>query len=133
MILLKTSTRYEARASFDDRHTLKAAGFRWDPAAKSWWCADAAEVERLRGLGVEVEIHEQTEQAAFDIPASWEGHPSCATDGPADIPCPPGLSYLPYQRGGIAYARGTLARQGRAGRQWYCTRTHKGCGYAQMV
>jgi SWI/SNF-related matrix-associated actin-dependent regulator 1 of chromatin subfamily A len=106
MILLKTSSRFEARASFDDRHTLKAAGFRWDPDDKVWWCAGEEGLERLRGLGLEVEIHEPQEQGSFDIPTSWEGHPSCATDGPLDIPCPPGLSYLPYQRGGIAYARG---------------------------
>lgn len=105
MILLRSQNRYEARASFDDRHVLKAAGFRWDAGAKAWWCATEAEVERLRRL-TEVQIHEQAVQDEIAIPSSWEGHPSCATDGPADIPCPPGLVYLPYQRGGIAFARG---------------------------
>lgn len=105
MILTKSKNRYEAKASFDDRHVLKAAGFRWDPTARAWWCADESEVERLRKL-TEVSIHEMAEQADFVVPSSWEGHPSCATDGPDDIPCPPGLAYLPYQRGGIAFARG---------------------------
>jgi len=105
MILTKSKNRYEAKASFDDRHVLKAAGFRWDPNARAWWCADESEVERLRGF-TEVSIHKEAEQPDIVIPSSWEGHPSCATDGPDDIPCPPGLSYLPYQRGGIAYARG---------------------------
>lgn len=106
MILIQSQNRYEARASFDDRHVLKAAGFRWDPTAKAWWCAGDAEVARLRKLTDEVTIHRQEEQAEIAIPSSWVGHPSCATDGPADIPCPPGLAYLPYQRGGIAFARG---------------------------
>ena len=106
MILLKSANRYEAKASFEDRHVLKAAGFRWDPNARAWWCAEEAEVQRLRGLTDEVLIHEGVEQTEIAIPSTWEGHPSCATDGPSDIPCPPGLAYLPYQRGGIAFARG---------------------------
>lgn len=108
MILLKSSDRYEAKASFDDRHVLKASGFRWDGAGKAWWTDEAACVERLRrSFPGEVSIHEpEAVQTEIAIPSTWEGHPSCATDGPDDIPCPPGLAYLPYQRGGIAFARG---------------------------
>jgi len=107
MVLLKTPHRYEAKASFEDRHVLKASGFRWDPTARSWWCASDAEVTRLRrNFPREVEVREERVQMEIDIPSSWDGHPSCATDGPEDIPCPPGLAYLPYQRGGIAFARG---------------------------
>ena len=107
MILLQSSGRYEAKASYEDRHVLKASGFRWCPASKAWWTGDDTCVERLRrSFPGEVSIHEPQEQAEIAIPSSWEGHPSCATDGPDDIPCPPGLAYLPYQRGGIAFARG---------------------------
>ena len=107
MLLLKTGTRYEAKCSYEDRHVLKAAGFQWDAATKAWWAADESCVARLRSLTPEqVEIHESAVQADFSIPSTWDGHPSCATDGPEDIPCPPGLAYLPYQRGGISYARG---------------------------
>lgn len=107
MILVKTGNRYEAKASFEDRHVLKSAGFRWDPNARAWWTSNEAEVHLLRRTypGT-VEVHEAREQAEIEVPSSWEGHPSCATDGPEDIPCPPGLAYLPYQRGGIAFARG---------------------------
>ena len=107
MILLQSSGRYEAKASYEDRHVLKASGFRWCPASKAWWTGDDTCVERLRrSFPGEVSIHQPQEQAEIAIPSSWEGHPSCATDGPDDIPCPPGLAYLPYQRGGIAFARG---------------------------
>lgn len=106
MLLLKSATRYEAKCSYEDRHALKAAGFRWDGQAKAWWTDEESCVGRLRNLHGEVEIHESAAQAEFAVPSTWDGHPSCATDGPEDIPCPPGLAYLPYQRGGIAYARG---------------------------
>ena len=39
------------------------------------------------------------------IREDWEGHESYLDHGPDDIPVPPDLSYFPYQRGGIAYAR----------------------------
>jgi len=107
MILLQSGNRYEAKASYEDRHVLKSAGFKWDPNARAWWTDAEFCVERLRRLHpVPVEVRQEREQAEIEIPSSWEGHPSCATDGPDDIPCPPGLAYLPYQRGGIAFARG---------------------------
>lgn len=107
MILLQSGTRFEAKASFEDRHVLKSAGFKWDPNARAWWTDAEFNVERLRRLCPDpVEVRQEREQAEIAIPSSWEGHPSCATDGPDDIPCPPGLAYLPYQRGGIAFARG---------------------------
>lgn len=107
MILLKSGNLYEARASYEDRYVLKSAGFKWNPQQKAWVADAEFNVERLRRLLPDpVEIHEAREQAEIAIPSSWDGHPSCATDGPDDIPCPPGLAYLPYQRGGIAFARG---------------------------
>lgn len=104
MVVVATNGRWEARASFDDRFVLKQAGWRWDPDGKTWWTAEKERLEALANT-IDVEI-EEAPQLQIEIPDSWEGHPSCATDGPADIPCPPGLAYLPYQRGGIAYARG---------------------------
>lgn len=109
MVILQSKGRYEARASYEDRHRLKAAGWSWDAAGKAWWTGNAqGELERLRrDLGDEgLEILDRSDEVAMDLPSSWDGHPSCATDGPLDIPCPPELAYLPYQRGGIAYARG---------------------------
>lgn len=103
MVVVKTALRWEARANFEDRVVLKKCGFRWD--GKAWWTNSKDAVEHLSAT-IAVDVVEMTEQVQFDVPSSWEGHPSCATDGPKDIPCPPDLSYLPYQRGGIAYARG---------------------------
>lgn len=109
MILVFDGHRYEAKATYADRHVLKASGFRWDPDSKAWWTVDKVNIGRLeRNSGKVCEIRDLAEQQEQEIPIpdSWEGHPSCATDGPEGIPCPPDLAYMPFQRGGIAFARG---------------------------
>lgn len=104
MVVVANGKRWVARASYDDRVVLKACGWRWDPDAKAWWTDDQSRLQQLQSR-VEVE-QGRAEQLRIEIPSSWDGHPSCAVDGPMDIPCPPELAYLPYQRGGIAFARG---------------------------
>ena len=82
MLLLHSAGRYEAKASFDDRHVLKASGFRWCPNAKAWWTDEESCVGRLRrSFPGEVSVHEPERQAEIAIPSTWENHPSCATDG----------------------------------------------------
>ena len=108
MVVVKAQGRYEARGCWDDRHVVKASGWRWDARGKTWWAAGDADLERLRRnlAPVALEVMDLDTQTDLSIPDSWVGHESCAVDGPMNIPCPPGMSYLPYQLGGIAFARG---------------------------
>ena len=105
MMLLRESQRYIARANYQERHVLKRNGFRWCPQEKVWWTnneAFALDVQECTGC----DILDQTPEEGLNVPSSYEGHPSCVTDGPDDIPIPPCLEYRPFQKGGIAFARG---------------------------
>lgn len=102
--LVRTPTRIEARFRYDPavKDLVKAAGFRFDGTAKVWWTTDeriAAKVSRPDAIDA---INAERAAVAERMRRSLEE--SRATDSAKPIPCPPGLSYLPYQRGGIAYA-----------------------------
>jgi len=102
-------SRYEAICSFFERSLPKEERWRWDQAAKRWYTqsediarrlaryATGAASVRLNGLS-EAERQAIADSKASDI-------------GDFEIPAPPGLAYLPFQRAGIFYAvnrRGTL-------------------------
>ena len=93
--------RYIWGGSFAERLLPKEAGFRWSPDEKIWWTDDHRKAEALRDYML---------KSALDANATWreslEG--SRATDADIEIPVPEGLSYLPYQKAGIAYAAKTF-------------------------
>ena len=109
--LVRTPHRIEARFRWDPavKDLVKAAGFRFDPAAKVWWTTSeqiAAKVARPDAVET---INAEREEAARKALASIEA--SRATRADVAIPAPEGLDYLPYQKAGIAYAmerEGTL-------------------------
>lgn len=105
MVVIENGNRYEAQAGYEDRHVLKKARWRWDPDGKVWWTDYQGPGLRALEELVEVEVMQDL-IPEVDIPQNWEGHPSAALDGPTDIPCPPDLAYMPFQRGGIAFGRG---------------------------
>jgi len=99
--VVQLGSRWIAKSSFAQKDIVKAAGFRWDPAAKCWWTdkpdvaaslADPDAAERIKKA--------QAEKAAAKAQAIAA---SRAADADIDIPVPEGLSYLPYQRAGIAF------------------------------
>jgi SNF2 family DNA or RNA helicase len=90
--------RLVAQSSFAEKDLVKAAGFRWDPARRQWWTADPAVAARL--ADPERLQQEQTAKAAAQA-ASIAA--SRATDADRALPVPDGLSYLPFQRAGIAF------------------------------
>lgn len=47
MMITYNRDRFEAVSSYDEKDVVKAAGFRWDSAARIWWTADAAVAARL--------------------------------------------------------------------------------------
>lgn len=96
-----TGTEFIGRCQYGEQGPLKSAGFRWNPEKKFWWTRDAIIAAKLRdqltesaktavetALSVRSEAIEASRAAVADI----------------EIPAPLALSYLPYQRAGIAYA-----------------------------
>lgn len=90
-----------AFSAYTEKDICKSAGWRWDASTKRWFTTDPVRARRLAEYAdaaakVALEI---TDAAAVQAIAA-----SKAEDAEIDIPAPEGLSYLPYQRAGIAYA-----------------------------
>ena len=102
--IVRTPARIEARFRYDPatKDLVKAAGFRWDPTAKVWWTTDETKAAKISRPDAVAAINAERMEAARAAQAAIEA--SRATDSDRDIPAPAGLAYLPYQRGGIAYA-----------------------------
>lgn len=101
---------FVASASYEERAMPKAAGFWWHgggcrPGCKAcaaglgkvWWTHFPEKAATLRDY-----CDDSATKALAPTLEALEG--SRATDADIDIPAPKGLAYLPYQRGGIAYA-----------------------------
>lgn len=104
-IILKNQ-KFVAISSYDEKDIPKSAGFRWNPASKCWWTSDAsiarklaqyADAKTLKAIDAATAKKEETIQA------------SKAVDANIDIPAPDGLSYLPFQKAGIAFAASRTA------------------------
>lgn len=93
--------RFEAVTSFLERHIPKEARWRWSPADKRWYAPSLDLAKRLaRYAQGEAALRlvglDREEEAALKA--------STAADSDEDFPAPPGLTYMPFQRAGIAYA-----------------------------
>lgn len=101
MQLTATANKFIAVTSYEERAIPKAARFRWDPQARHWWTDDADIASNLIDFAdakARAILDKGGENKAAEIAASR------ADDWDGDIPCPEGLSYLPYQKAGIAFA-----------------------------
>lgn len=100
--VIQDGRRWIAKCDYTDRSIPKEAGFRWDVAKKQWYTTDADVAARLTDPSAaakhDAEIAARKAAAAAAIEASR------AATSDAVLPCPEGLSYLPYQRAGIATA-----------------------------
>ena len=101
MILTFTDRRFEAIASYMERDLCKRQGLRWDPTRKRWWTPDWQTAAKLSGYcdekaRAELERHHTRAEHTLDA--------SRAVDADIEVPVPEGLSYLPFQKAGIAYA-----------------------------
>ncbi len=104
MRVFRSGSRYVAAGNtYEHRDSLKAAGWRWDPAARVWWTDDAMRVERLvrsvPGVDLAPEAKEAIDAHHQAVEESKAAH---AED--VHVPAPAGLAYLPYQLAGIRYA-----------------------------
>ena len=94
--------RYIACSSYAEREIPKAAGFRWDGLAKVWWTSDptiAAKIGSEEAIAIAL-----AERAAREAKKEEAVVASRSASSDAELPCPEGLAYLPYQRAGIATA-----------------------------
>ena len=84
------------------KESVKSAGARWDKDFKRWTLSSSL-VKVARGIAQTWDFRadglDEAEKKVKEAMAA-----SRATDPDIEIPAPPGLSYLPYQRGGIAYS-----------------------------
>jgi hypothetical protein len=113
--------RFEWRGAFGTHAVAKAAGFAFEGHTKTWHSAgyknDRSEKEQALCAARLMQYADDSAKAR--IPADvltavgMENamlENSRATDSDAVIPCPDGLAYLPFQKGGIAFARAAFAR-----------------------
>ncbi len=97
--------RFICYSDYVDRLVPKGAGFWWDAQRKQWW-TDVH--ERAANLYAYCDAPTQARLRPFNVDhAAIEA--SRATDADIEIPAPPGLTYMPFQRAGIAYARTRVA------------------------
>jgi SWI/SNF-related matrix-associated actin-dependent regulator 1 of chromatin subfamily A len=90
-----------AFSAYDERNIPKEAGWRWDPSTKRWFTMD---VEKARRLERFADASARAKLAIVNGVAQDAIAASKASDAAIDVPTPPGLSLLPYQRAGVAYA-----------------------------
>lgn len=97
---------------YDTRHIPKGAGFDYNPSSRTWSTRLASKARLLAEYADEATL-EQIERTALaqeaaaraaEMAAAATIAASRAIDANVEIPVPPGLAYLPYQRAGIAYA-----------------------------
>lgn len=88
-------------STFAEKDIPKQAGFRWDGQGKCWVTKDAQIAAKLIEYA-EPEIIPVLQEYNNKLMKAREA--SRAVDANIHIPVPEGLSYLPYQRAGIAYA-----------------------------
>lgn len=96
MLLTHLQDRFVCLCSFAEKDVAKSAGFRWNPARREWWTADAVLAKQLEHLA------DGLARAALGR-ATGTQDASRAETADIVVPAPPGLSYRPYQRAGIAY------------------------------
>ena len=108
MIIELHGNRVVAFNSYSHRILLKSLGWRWDPAAKTWWTDNPDRVKNNELLSMCPQSVKKWVGEA-EVRRSESVKDSLATDADISIPCPYGLSYLPYQKAGIAYALGRSA------------------------
>jgi SNF2-related domain/Helicase conserved C-terminal domain len=101
--------------TYGAKETIRSAGGMWDGkveiqypwgVAKGAWyiTPDRQRLEVLRSLKPTISKEAKAKFEELEAARLERIEASRATDASIDIPCNPGLAYLPYQRGGIAYA-----------------------------
>lgn len=112
MKLTKQGERYVAISTFAEKDIPKAAGFRWDKDARCWYTVKDSDAAKLAAYADDT-CRDSLAALASEQKAVHDTaiEASRATDADIEIPCHEALSYLPYQKAGIAFCKartGTL-------------------------
>lgn len=109
MKLFATTSEVYAQSTFAEKDLCKALGLWWNPTSKHW----AVTMDRLAKMQI-VQLSTMAEYAGDDDTKAMltarttertvAVEASRAVDSNVVIPCPAGLEYLPFQKGGIAFA-----------------------------
>jgi SWI/SNF-related matrix-associated actin-dependent regulator 1 of chromatin subfamily A len=92
---------FKAISTYDERRIPKQAGFLWSSESRIWRTTDWHKAEKLLQYAdprAQDEIERRRAAAAKEIELSK------AQDADINIPVPAGLSYMPFQQAGVAYA-----------------------------
>ena len=92
---------YVCDSHYEDRAIPRAAGFRWDGTLKVWATADPKVALRVATEAAVAILEGEVKVEAEHREVSLAESRASASD--ADIPCPVGYEYLPYQKAGIQY------------------------------
>ena len=94
-----------AEATFAEKDIPKSAGFRWNGTEKRWEAP----------LDIALDLQCYAEEATLQIISTLQQQRveaikhSTATNADFEVPAPDGLSYLPYQKAGIAFAASRMS------------------------
>ncbi len=104
MRLVKDTARnkYVFQVDYHYRHIAKDAGFMWNKDLKTWETASVMTAVKLSGYASEDLVDEFREIIDSQ---DWFFKASSASDSDIQVPVPEGLSYFPFQKAGIDYAR----------------------------
>jgi len=98
MQLIYENSRWEMICSFQEKDTVKEAGFRWDAVNKRWFTPVASIAETFKDVANETAI-KALETVGEKIEMSRS-----ASVSEMQIPVPEDKNYFPYQHAGITYA-----------------------------
>ena len=90
-----------AFSKYEERDIPKQAGWRWDASTKRWFTSDPEKARRLESYAdpaARAQLGLLSDASAAAMAASR------AASATIEVPTPPGLSLLPYQRAGVSYA-----------------------------
>jgi intein/homing endonuclease len=95
MLLTHTGARFELNIPFEDKILALYNGFMWD--GRVWWTGTGAIANHFSNWA---------DRAAYDYLQDFNQRvsDSHAKDSIYDYPCPKGLAYLNYQKGGVSYS-----------------------------
>ena len=97
MELSWTGTRFELRCTFAEKELPKKSGFHWDGRLLVWWTGRTELAKKFSQFANE-RAKAMLNRAEEEIKLSQ------AVSANVEIPVPPGLSYLPFQKAGILFA-----------------------------